>query len=453
MAGRIGRWFHEGRARALVSGAVLCALLTLAGCSGAGSGGSTTAAQTSPDSVSGTAEEAAQTTSREPTAAPAVASAGPETTKAPDTEGRVSSAGGASGKLTVTFLDVGQGNSALLELPGGENVLVDGGPTEAGPLVVRRLGELGVRELDAVVLSHADEDHVGGLADVLDAVPVDTVYDSAYPHGTGAYEDFLAAVEESGARYVETRAGDAVREDSPAELEFIYPDELGEGTNESSLVLDLTYGDFDAVFMGDAEAEQEEELLAAGRVPDVEILQVGHHGSSDATSEEFLQAASPEAAVIQVGADNSYGHPTPEVLSRLREYGANVYRTDLRGEVSFRSDGSSYRAVGTGRGNRTAGPSGQSTGSGSRQTQAPASDPATGESGGSGGVSGSGASTGSSESSSSTGSSSPNEYNCSDFETWDEAQAVLEQEPSDPNYLDGEGDGIACESLPGAPER
>jgi hypothetical protein len=139
----------------------------------------------------------------------------------------------AGGDLTVTFLDVGQGNSALIQLPGGENVLVDGGPTEAGPLVVQRLGELGVRELDAVVLSHADEDHVGGLVDVMETVPVETVYDSGYPHSTQIYEEFLAAVEESGARYVETRAGDEVSEDSPAELDFIYPDGLGEGTNES----------------------------------------------------------------------------------------------------------------------------------------------------------------------------------------------------------------------------
>ena len=149
------------------------------------------------------------------------------------------------------------------------------------------------------------------------------------------------------------------------------------------------------------------------------------------------------------------------MLARLRQYGANVYRTDLRGEISFRSDGSSYRAVGSGRGARVGRPSGQSTGFGSRQTQDPApepaqdpaQDPATGESGGSDGSSGSGTSTGSSDSSNSASSSNPNEYNCSDFETQSEAQAVLERDPSDPNYLDGEGDGIACESLPGAPER
>ena len=294
-------------------------MLLLAGCGGSSSNESSNDSPSQGEAAgprtAATATEETEAAEARETEADSVTGA-PKTTGPPRTVEAGASAAGrsitaAAGELVVTFLDVGQGNSALLELPGGENVLVDGGPTEAGPLVVRRLGELGIRELDAVVLSHADEDHVGGLADVLEAVPVQTVYDSAYPHGTGAYEDFLAAVEESGARYVGTRAGDTVREDSPAELEFIYPDELGEGTNESSLVLDLTYGDFDALFMGDAEQDQEEDLLAAGRVPDVELLQVGHHGSSGATSEKFLQAASPEAAVIQVGADNSLRSPDP----------------------------------------------------------------------------------------------------------------------------------------------
>lgn len=349
-------------------------------------------------------------------------------------------------RLNVTFLDVGQGNSALLQLPGGENILVDGGPAEAGPGLVGRLREIGVRRLDAVVLSHADEDHVGGLADVLEAVPVESVYDSAYPHGTGAYEDFLAAVERSGARYVETRAGDEVREDSPAELDFIYPEELGEGTNESSLVLDLTYEDFDALFMGDAEAEQEEDMLTAGSVPDVELLQVGHHGSADATSEGFVRAASPETAVIQVGADNYYGHPTPEVLDRLRQYGAEVYRNDRQGEVSVESDGSGYTVStsetsgATTTEQRTNRPPREDPPSATRSPGLPSTDPEP-DAGGS------------SDSPSAAGSGDSNEYNCSDFETWEEAQAILDEYPGDPNYLDGEGDGIACESLPGAPER
>lgn len=182
--------------------------------------------------------------------------------------------------------------------------------------------------------------------------------------------------------------------------------------------MDLTYGEFDALFMGDAGIEQEADLLAAGRVSEVKLLQVGHHGSSDATSDEFLQVASPEAVVIQVGEDNSYGHPTAEVLSRLEEYGVEVYRTDLQGEVSFTSDGTSYE--GSERPHSSAG-----------QTPKPTPEPAA-----------------------DTGTSSSNDLNCSDFAVQEEAQAVLDRDPSDPNYLDGDNDGIACESLPSgnAPE-
>jgi competence protein ComEC len=358
----------------------------------------------------------------------------------------------------VTFLDVGQGNAALIELPGGENVLVDGGPSEAGSGLVRRLEEIGIDRLDAVVLSHAHEDHVGGLADVVDSFSVGAVYDSALPYGTRFYEDFLAAVEESGARYVETRAGDEVREDSPAELDFIYPEELGEGPNESSLVLDLSYGEFDALFTGDAEADQEEEMLEAGRVTGVELLQVGHHGSADATSEEFVGASSPETAVIQVG-ENYYGHPTSEVLDRLEESGAEVYRNDLHGEISITSDGSGY-TVST----AVAGDEGEQTDTQQLEAQpeetretVPPTPEAEGEPGADSTVftdpDDEESDDSSSDSGDSSGSGDANQYNCSDFETWEEAQDVLEQDPSDSNYLDGEGDGIACESLPGAPER
>lgn len=109
--------------------------------------------------------------------------------------------------LTITFLDVGQGSGILIQLPGGGNVLIDGGPREQGHEVVADLGRLGVDALDAVVASHADEDHAGGLVDVIDALPVSTVYDSGYPHSTATFGDLLGSVERSGASYVETRAG------------------------------------------------------------------------------------------------------------------------------------------------------------------------------------------------------------------------------------------------------
>lgn len=400
-----------GRTRRLGVCVLAILVLLLAACGGTSSGGADSGEPSAGDAAATTT--AAEPTQPRPTTGETTAPE-PRTESSPASdEGADANGADANEQLTITFFDVGQGNAALLELPGGEDILMDGGPGEAGPVLVDRLEEMGVSELDAVVLSHADEDHVGGLVDVVESVPVETVYDSGYPHTTQVYDEFLAAVEESGAGYVETRTGDEVEADSPAELDFVYPDELGEDTNTSSLIMDLSYGEFDALFLGDAGVEQEQELLAAGRVPEIELLQVGHHGSSDATSEEFLGAASPEAGVIQVGEDNSYGHPTQEVLSRLQEYGAEIYRTDRQGEVSFTTDRAGYEVSER---PQAAGQTPETT-----PEPGPAAEPGAGSS---------------------------NDLNCSDFGTQEEAQAILDRDPVDPNYLDGDGDDIACEDLP-----
>lgn len=339
--------------------------------------------------------------------------------------------GSSDGRLRVTFLDVGQGSSILIRLPNGGNVLVDGGPREQGEEMVADLGRLGVSHLDAVVVSHADEDHSGGLIDVIDSVPVSTVYDSGYPHTTQTYAALLDAIDRSGARYVETRTGEGIDLDPRVQMEFVYPDELNEGTNESSLALRLDYGEFAAQFVGDLGFAEEQELLAAGRVSPVTLLEVGHHGSAGSSSTEFLQALSPEVGVIQVGADNSYGHPTQETLSRLGQVGMEVYRTDLQGEITVTTDGTSYR-VRTERSGTTSPPVPVPGAEVPEPPPAPEPAPAPEPE----------------PAPAPPGDLPEGDLDCADFATQEEAQAVLDADPSDPHGLDGEGDGIACESLP-----
>ena len=326
---------------------------------------------------------------------------------------------------------MGQGSSILIRLPNDGNVLIDGGSREQGGEVVADLVRLGVNTLDAVVVSHADEDHSGGLIDVIDSLPVATVYDSGYPHTTETYADLLDAIDRSGARYVETRTGEEIDLDPDVRMEFIYPDELDDGTNDNSLALRLDYKEFAAQFIGDLGIEQEQKLLAAGRVSPVTLMEVGHHGSAGSSSLEFLQALSPEVGVVQVGADNSYGHPTQEALSRLQAVGMEVYRSDLQGEITVTTDGRVYR-VKTERSGTTSPPvpvpEAEVPEPPAPPEPAPAPDPVpSGEP---------------------PGASPQEDLDCSDFASQAEAQAVLDADPSDPHGLDAEGDGVPCESLP-----
>lgn len=322
-------------------------------------------------------------------------------------------------RLVITFFDVGQGSSALLQLPNRKNVLIDGGPREDGPQRVAELRRLGVEELDAVVVSHADEDHAGGLVDVVGSMPVYAVYDSGYPNPTETYALLLATIDFSGARYVETRTGERIDLDPDVSMQFVYPDALEEGTDESSLALRVDYRQFAAQFTGDLSFEEEENLLTSGRLSPVTLLEVGHHGSATSSSSTFLSALSPEIGVIQVGEGNPYGHPAQATLSRLSAAGVDVYRTDVQGEITIITDGESYKV-------KAQGAEGEAEPVPLPEAQEQGPEP---------------------------GLAPTRDMNCSDFANQEEAQAVLDADPSDPNYLDAESDGVPCESLPSASGR
>lgn len=247
--------------------------------------------------------------------------------------------------LTVHFLDVGQGDAALLRTPAGRWILIDGGPRtpqgDAGRrVVVPFLRRQGASRVSLVVASHAHADHVGGLPAVLDAFAVDAVFDPGEPLGEPPYLDFLAATEAAGARWVAARAGDRLELDG-VRLTVLSPDSAWAAVttdpNEESLVVLVEYGTERLLFTGDAGLPVEARL--AGRIGRVALLKVGHHGSAGATSERWLAELSPGEAVISVGARNRYGHPARVVLARLAEHGIRVHRTDREGTITFESDG------------------------------------------------------------------------------------------------------------------
>lgn len=243
----------------------------------------------------------------------------------------------ADGQLQVHFIDVGQADCALLACD-GEYMLIDGGNVADSSLVVSYLQRAGVEALEAVVCSHAHEDHVGGLAGVLAVFPTAAVYAPTRTYASTCFDKFMYYVNQQdltvqiptpGEEFL--LGGARVRVLGPVKA---YPD-----TNNTSLVLRVTFGETSFLFTGDMEREAETDLLEYGAEVTADVLKVGHHGSSTSTGYRFLYEVDPRYAVISVGTDNSYGHPHEEVVSRLNDAAVTTYRTDVCGTIVATSDG------------------------------------------------------------------------------------------------------------------
>lgn len=245
------------------------------------------------------------------------------------------------GILQVHFLDVGQADSALIISSSGESILIDGGNNDDGPEVVSYLKSYGVKELSAIVATHPHEDHIGGLDSVLQSIPTKSVYMPNASAKSKTFEDFIAAVNSSGAKKVQAKAGVSLNTSDITGL-FLAPNNNSyEELNNYSAVLKVTYGKVSFLFEGDAEDISEAEMLQNGQNLKSTVLKVGHHGSQSSTTDGFLKAVSPKYAIISVGADNDYGHPTPVTLDRLAKAGVEVYRTDQSGTIVVTTDGES----------------------------------------------------------------------------------------------------------------
>jgi len=242
------------------------------------------------------------------------------------------------GELTVQFIDVGQGDSILVDL-GETEVLIDGGDKLPG--VVAYLNDYVNGALEVIVATHPHADHIGGLISVLDAFEVDEVWLNGDTSTSETYSQFMSAVNSEGAQVYEARRGDTIQVGDLA-FNVLHPLNLSGTTNNNSVVLSLSYGQVDFLFTGDAEQEAEASMLAEGIVSDMEVLKVGHHGSRTASSIQFLQVAKPEYAIYMAGEGNSYGHPHQETICALTEVGAEIYGTDIHGTIIITTDGATY---------------------------------------------------------------------------------------------------------------
>ena len=239
--------------------------------------------------------------------------------------------------FAIHYIDVGQGDAALVVCD-DKTMLIDGGKPSASSIIYTYLKNLNIDYLDCIVASHADDDHIGGLSAPLAKMKVGNVIAPETEADTRSYNSLKTKTEEQGLTIQHPKPGDSMDLGS-SKIEFYGPiTESESDRNNGSIVMKIIYGDTSFLFTGDAEREEEQEILNAGYDLSATVLKVGHHGSKNSTTYPFLREIMPQYAVISVG-DNSYGHPTEDTLSRLRDADVKVYRTDMQGDIIATSDG------------------------------------------------------------------------------------------------------------------
>lgn len=259
-----------------------------------------------------------------------------------------------SQNLTITFIDVGQGDSILVILPDRKTLLIDGGERESSDAVLATLQEHRLSHIDVVVATHPHADHVGGLIDVINNVDVGQVLDSGQVHTTQTFEDFLDAIDNKQIPLRSVREGDFILLDATVKIDILNPPaSLPDGEdneaefNDNSVVLKLTYGNFSALLTGDMQQSNEQRLVSENATAlDVDVLKAGHHGSRTSSISTFLNAVKPEVVVLSLGAGNAYGHPHQEALDRILAAGTKyLVRTDIDGTITVTSDGSTKYSI------------------------------------------------------------------------------------------------------------
>ena len=242
--------------------------------------------------------------------------------------------------LTVHYIDVGQADAILLETE-GKFMLIDGGNKDDSQLVVSYLEQQGVQELEAVICTHAHEDHVGGLPAVLAVYPTKAVYAPTKTYSSKIFDSFLYYVDQQGLDVIIPSPG-LVLTMGDMIMTVVGPVQSYAETNDTSIVLSALFDDTRFIFTGDMEVAAENDMLdywGEQMEWDSTVLKVGHHGSSTSSSYRFLYEADPEYAIVSVGKDNSYGHPHQEILARYADAGIPLFRTDELGHIIVTADG------------------------------------------------------------------------------------------------------------------
>lgn len=244
-------------------------------------------------------------------------------------------------EMKVHFIDVGQGDSTLIQAPNGKTMLIDGGERDQGNSLVTYLKSQGIKKLDYVVATHPDSDHIGGLIAVLNSISIGQFINSGKDHNTATYEQMLRLISDKNIKYSEPKTGDTITLDSAVKIQVLHVDSTLSDNNDASIVLKVTYGQVSFLLQADASKEIEAKIMKKYNVA-ATILKAGHHGSDTSSSLSYVKAVKPAATILSYGAGNSYGHPHDEVIANLKAVGSKMYSTATSGTIVVKTNGSTY---------------------------------------------------------------------------------------------------------------
>ena len=241
-----------------------------------------------------------------------------------------------SANVTIKFIDVGQGEAILIALP-EKTVLIDAGPTGSAPKIAQVLQELGRDKIDYLVATHPDEDHIGGMADVISSTQIGTIYAPNKTNNTATYRKFLTAIQNNNLQITLAEAGTIIDQTDSYKLEILWPkkDANFPDTNDYSIIIKLTVGNKTFLFTGDAPTN----AILNSNPGHIDVLKLSHHGSRTGTTEVLIHKLSPTYAVLSYAVDNSYGHPMQSVLNALHKHSVEVWGTGANGTITITCDG------------------------------------------------------------------------------------------------------------------
>ncbi|HBF4992959.1 TPA: MBL fold metallo-hydrolase [Clostridioides difficile] len=241
--------------------------------------------------------------------------------------------------LSIHMIDVGQGDSILVQTPTNKNILIDGGDEDSENIIISYLRQKRIKTIDIIIATHPDSDHIGSLDNIIKKFNVNSIYMPEQSTDSEAYQNLINSCTDKNLSIQHLYKNDVLNIDNNINIYVLSPSYIQEESNLNSIVFKLIFNDNSFLFMGDAEEENEKEILHSFKLNNINFIKIGHHGSNSSSSLEFIKKISPDIAAISCGYKNQYGHPHREVINNLKQNHVSIYRTDRIGDIVFYSDG------------------------------------------------------------------------------------------------------------------